>query len=208
LIKPRLSAKALFALLLLAVSVLGFVAYQMLAEPNAESAVISLAARIPAAPRPFDAARELVEENSIHRVNDEFRELRDRKGFAAAVAARAEGKRDTPVPMECSSRSNLLGAILRAKGYRTRSVSLFDAESTKSHTVVDVLNPDTGRWESQDPDYGFYWRSRSSQKRVSLADAAENLDDLEPCRDEVCGWETRGQRGGLGPPRSRPSWTS
>ena len=52
-----------------------------------------------------------------------------------------------------------------------------------------MLNPVSKRWETLDADYDLYWKSISSGDRVSLAEAAGNLDDLLPCGRERCGWD-------------------
>jgi hypothetical protein len=51
------------------------------------------------------------------------------------------------------------------------------------------MNPETGRWETQDPDYDIYWRSKKSAERISLADAAEAIGEIEPCGRESCSWD-------------------
>ena len=50
------------------------------------------------------------------------------------------------------------------------------------------MNPQTKRWETQDADYDIYWRSKSSGERISLADSAQSVDDIEPCGRSDCGW--------------------
>ena len=104
----------------------------------------------------FDAVRAFLNEHSIHKIDQEFRALREEKSFTTAILAHAAGKRAQPVPMECSTRSNLMGQMLRKLGYKTRTVAIFDSETNHSHTFLDVLNPDSGQWETQDPDYNIY----------------------------------------------------
>ena len=92
--------------------------------------------------------------------------------------------------MRCARQFNVSG--FRKLGYETRIIALFDTdgEGLRSHTFLDVKNPGTGKWETQDPEFDLYWMSKSSGVRVSLADAAENLSDLEPCHQPgACGWE-------------------
>lgn len=72
-------------------------------------------------------------------------------------------------------------------GYETRTIALFRTKGRHaSHTFLDVLNPKTERWETQDPDYDLYWTSLSSKARLSLAEAAQDLEDL-PCGRSSCG---------------------
>ncbi len=57
------------------------------------------------------------------------------------------------------------------------------------------MNPSTGRWETQDVDYDIYWRNKASGERISIADAAEHIDDVEPCGRTTCGWDTVSREG-------------
>jgi hypothetical protein len=76
--------------------------------------------------------------------------------------------------VRCARQFNVSG--FRKLGYETRIIALFDTdgEGLRSHTFLDVKNPGTGKWETQDPEFDLYWMSKSSGVRVSLADAAEN----------------------------------
>jgi hypothetical protein len=98
--------------------------------------------------------------------------------------------------MECSTRSNLMGLILQALSYETRIVAIFDSRSNlKSHSFLEVLNPETGSWETQDPDYDIYWRSKMSGGRLSLAESAQDLGAIEPCGRSGCGWDHQSREG-------------
>jgi hypothetical protein len=45
-------------------------------------------------------------------------------------------------------------ALLARLEYESRRVDLYDEEDIgQQHTFLEVLNPKTGRWETQDPDY-------------------------------------------------------
>jgi len=147
----------------------------------------------------FDTARRFVTGHSRHAVDAEFRKVQgDRNLIAEGVIAHAADRRSEPIHLECSTRSNLLAAVLRKLGYKTRIVAIFDTggDALRSHSFVAVLNPTTGRWETQDPDFDLYWRSKASGQRVSLAEAAEDLSDLEPCHGpSACGWEVESGEG-------------
>jgi len=83
-----------------------------------------------------------------------------------------------------------MGRVLRRMGYQTRTIALFKTKGRfASHTFLDARNPETKRWETQDPDYDLYWVSKSANERVSLAETAGQLDDLVPCGRESCGWD-------------------
>ena len=138
-----------------------------------------------------DKVRMFINNNSRHKIDEEFRAAQGNPAaFAAGMLAYAKRLSSEPVHMECSTRSNLMARVLRALGYRTRIVAIFNSRTNlRSHSFLEVMNPETERWETQDPDYDIYWRSKGSEMRISLADAAEGIEDLQPCGRDGCGWE-------------------
>jgi hypothetical protein len=89
-----------------------------------------------------------------------------------------------------------MSEILQKLGYKTRVVAVFDTDETlTSHAFLEVMNPETGRWETQDPQLDIFWRNKVSGERVSLADAAEGLDAIEPCGRSRCGWDLENREG-------------
>lgn len=155
---------------------------------------------LPAAPdfhQRLDRIRTFINDHSTHKIDDMFRANRGHPiRYAAGVIAHARNPSLEPIHMECSTRSNLMARILRAMGYETRIVVLFNTKTNlKSHSFLEVLNPNTDRWETQDPDYDIYWRSRGARGRTALADAAENIEDIEPCGREGCGWDQVSREG-------------
>lgn len=145
----------------------------------------------------LDKVRVFINDNSEHKTNDEFHANRENSAaFAAGVLAHAKGLSSDPINMECSTRTRLMAPILNALGYETRMVAIFDSDTNlKSHSFLEVLNPETGKWETQDADYDIYWRNRHSNERVSLAERAEAIDAIEPCGRNVCGWEHASREG-------------
>ena len=139
----------------------------------------------------FDRVRGFVNDHTRHKVDAAFYAMvGDRNGIAERVIAHAQDKTEDRVHMECASRTNLMGGVMRKLGYETRVVAIFDTQKgLRSHSFLDVKNPNTGQWESQDADHDLYWKSRSRGERVSVADAAEDIDDLLPCNRDRCGWD-------------------
>lgn len=138
-----------------------------------------------------DKVRVFINDNSTHKVDRAFwANHGDPAAFAGGVLAYAKRLSTEPVHMECSTRSNLMRRILEALGHETRIVAVFNSRTNlKSHSFLEVMNSETGRWETQDPDYDIYWRSKKSAERISLADTAEVIGEIEPCGRESCGWE-------------------
>jgi hypothetical protein len=138
----------------------------------------------------LDKVRTFINDNSIHKIDKAFWDIKGQPDmFAAGVLAHAKGTSAAPVHMECSTRTYLMGSILQALGYNTRVVAIFNSRTNlKSHSFLEIMNPDTGRWETQDADYDIYWRNKSSGERLSLAETAESIDEIEPCGRDGCGW--------------------
>jgi len=145
----------------------------------------------------LDKVRTFINDNSVHKPDKAFwANHGNAASFAAGVIAHARQTAPEPIHMECSTRSNLMVRILRALGYRTRIVAIFDSRTNlRSHSFLEVMNPETGRWETQDADLDIYWRSKDSGERISLADAAESIADIEPCGRNACGWDHQSREG-------------
>lgn len=141
--------------------------------------------------RRLDRVRTFINDHSVHKMDAAFWANRgNAAAFAAGVIAHAKRASPEPVHMECSSRTILMGLILRALGYETRVVAIFDSRTNlKSHSFLEVMNPATGRWETQDADFDIYWRRKDSGERISLADEAQSIEDIEPCGRMICGWD-------------------
>ena len=134
-----------------------------------------------------DAAREFINANSQHNMNDEFyAEWHHVDVLKQGVLAHAKGQTAKLQPLECSTRSRLLADMLRVLGYRVRTIHLYSEGLVESHTFIDVLNPASGRWETQDADYNTYWQSKSGE-RVSIVDVAANPKAYVPCGPDTCG---------------------
>lgn len=144
-----------------------------------------------------DKVRTFINDNSIHKIDEAFWSNQgNAAAFAAGLIAHAKKLSSVPVHMECSTRSNLMKLVLQALGYQTRIIAIFNSRTNlRSHSFLEVMNPDTGRWETQDPDYDIYWRSKKSAERVSLAEMAEAVAGIEPCGRESCGWQHASREG-------------
>jgi len=152
---------------------------------------------IPDFHRLLDTVRSFINDHSMHKIDQAFwANHGSAAAFAAGVIAHAKDPAVAPIHMECSTRTNLMGLILDKLGYQTRVVAIFDSDTNlNSHSFLEVMNPDTRRWETQDADFDIYWRRKDSGERISLADAAESLDDIEPCGRDHCGWNHESREG-------------
>jgi hypothetical protein len=146
-------------------------------------------ATVPDFHRRLDKVRTFIHDNSIHKIDEDFRLNQGKPDqFLAGLLAHAKGSA-AKIHMECSSRTNAMQHILKALGYDTRVIAIFDTRTNlRSHSFLEVMNPETKHWETQDADYDIYWRSKSSGERISLADFAQSTDEIEPCGRGDCGW--------------------
>ncbi|HXF54198.1 MAG TPA: hypothetical protein VNK52_08750 [Hyphomicrobiaceae bacterium] len=143
-----------------------------------------------------DAVRAFVNDHSRHVADAEFyADWRTPYVMAEKVVAHARGLRARPAHMECSTRTALVSAVLRAMGFATRRIDIYDAATLNSHSFLEVRNPDTGSWEAQDPDYDIFWRRTSSAERISILEVAGRLDDAVPCGRTGCGWSISSREG-------------
>ena len=138
-----------------------------------------------------DRVRTFINDHSQDKIDAAFHAMNgDGVAFADGVIAHARDRSRERVHMECATRANLTGRVLRRLGYETRTVALFKTKGRfASHSFLDVLNPDPKRWETLDAAYDLYWLSKSSGNRVSLAETAGDLDKLMPCGRNSCGWD-------------------
>jgi hypothetical protein len=147
-------------------------------------------ASLPSFHQRLDKLRTFINDNSVHKIDKTFQiNQKNPDAFLAGLLAHAKGTTAEPVHMECSTRTGAMARILKAFGYETRVIAIFNSKTNlRSHTLLEVMNPDTQRWETQDADYDIYWRSKSSGQRLSLADSAQLIEDIEPCGRNGCGW--------------------
>lgn len=167
------------------------------AEHEAAADVVAFLSQVPldasTEENEIDRARRFVTNNSIHEIDDEFYSYgNDIALILSKILGHAKTGRDAP-HLECSTRTNALMRILEVQGIATRRVYAFSDKRTKlrSHTFLEVKNPETGAWEIHDPDYGIIYVERASGRRVS-ADRllTEPLDAFTPCVNPGdCGWE-------------------
>ena len=138
-----------------------------------------------------DAVRVFVNDHSQDKIDHVFHAMNgDGVAFADGLIAHARDPAAERVHMECSTRANLMGRILRRLNIETRTIALFATTGRfSSHSFLDVHNPHRKSWETVDPDYDLFWISKSTGDRVSLAVAADDLDDLYPCGRDRCGWD-------------------
>lgn len=147
----------------------------------------------------IDRIRSFINDHSRHLMDGEFYAMHGDRGgnsYLEKIIAHAKGETSDPAHMDCSTRSIVMRNLLMRLGYEVRILSVFDtADTSKSHTFLDVKDPATGKWQTQDPDFDLYWVSTRTGERVSLAEQSGDLAAIVPCSPSHCGWDNRGRDG-------------
>lgn len=139
----------------------------------------------------IDYIREYIASHSEININEEFYSIwRSQEKILSTFIAGIKKERDTFVPLECATRTGIMQGILLNLGYNVRTLYVYNAhtEALAGHVILDVFNPDTGKWESQDSRYDLYWKNIETGQRVSFVDIIGKADKHQPCNTQKCGW--------------------
>jgi hypothetical protein len=120
---------------------------------------------LPTARAVIDFTRNLIYDNTL-RGNDANN--LDSAAAMQTLYAVIQGDGDKP-PMWCDGRSTVFLTLLREMGIDSRLIFLYGDNSTQvqEHTVLEVFNPDTQRWEVQDALNNLYYVDTTTQTRAS-----------------------------------------
>ena len=168
------------------------IALSALLQQRYENSLDNILLRADAYQPRLDVLRHFVHTHSRHVPDGEYQLLvGDAKAITSAIMDYAEGRRSEPPHLICGARAHVLVDLYRRLGYRARLVFVFDTDESdmSAHTFVDVFNPSTRKWESEDPTYDIHWREVLSTNRTSLFDSAEHIGAIEPCGPTKCGWD-------------------
>lgn len=138
----------------------------------------------------FDKIRELINAHSVY-TRTQNTAPGDSENDARQLYRYAAGHEKTPPRMDSAARARLFAALLKAAGYRVRLVTLIPPDQTlPPHSLVEVYNPRTRRWELQDQDYNVFYSFKGSGQRVALKEMlSQPLENFLPCQMEgYCNW--------------------
>lgn len=95
----------------------------------------------------------------------------------------------------CGHRAQAMQAILSAFGVRARTVYLFSEWNGPGelygHVLVEVLDPQTGEWQVQDPDYNVEYK-RGHNLSISQIVAMRDRAGIVPTNSRSRGWAATG----------------
>lgn len=148
----------------------------------------------------MDTLRTFINTHSMHEIDAEFKSYwRDSQEIARRMLPIAKGETDKKLHMECSTRSGMMGAFTKELGYRTRSVMVYGLKDNilLSHTFLEVQNPETQKWQVQDPDLDLYYKIKRQQMRASIEDLVKaDFKNIIPCNSAgQCGWNIKSREG-------------
>lgn len=152
-------------------------------------------AAIPASASPsetFDRVRTFVNDNGQQVIDAEYYATSASKVRLLEEFLRtARGERHgNPVHVDCFTRTRVMSMMLEHLGFETRRIDIYSTTlQLESHTFLEVLNPATGVWETQDPAYDVYWTDAATGARISLAQRAGDIGTILPCGRAGCRWD-------------------
>ena len=93
----------------------------------------------------LDKVRTFINDNSVHKVDEDFPgQSGEARRVLAGLLAHAKGTAAEPIHMECSTRTVAMEHILKALGYDTRVIAIFNSRTNlSSHSFLEVMNPET-----------------------------------------------------------------
>ena len=145
-----------------------------------------------------DRVRTFINDHSQDKIDAAFHAMNgDGVAFADGVIAHARDPSRERVHMECSTRANLTGRVLAAAGLRDSHHRLVQDQGSLSprtaFSTCSIPSPSVGRRSM--PTTTSIGRVLSSGDRVSLAEAAGNLDAIVPCGRERAAGTSRSHDG-------------
>ena len=169
------------------------------ARDNAESIgeEVLLVIRQGKAPSPsalIVAARSFVYNNTVH--DGKRKPYAKAEPYAAWRMLQCARKNAPKLRMTCGPRAYALKWILECAGIRSRRVQVYSGTKDKirGHRFLDVLNPDTGRWEIQDPSNDITYRRVDTGAPVTTEELVfGDLGRIEPISSAARrGWKACG----------------
>ncbi|PZP56609.1 MAG: hypothetical protein DI586_03080 [Micavibrio aeruginosavorus] len=143
--------------------------------------------------------RHCVFKNSVFSDDKEFEPLwKNKMAMAKWLRSSVSKERNSFPPMECSYRSGTLVSMLKSAGYEAHDLVIPKNEDNFSdHVVVEVLNPDTQKWEIHDPSYDVNFVSSKDKAPLDIKQMLTiDKDDYKPCNFAgKCGWHLRTDEG-------------
>lgn len=140
----------------------------------------------------IDQIRAYIVNNSTLDMNEEFYSIwRSDEKILNRFLEGINKEKETLVPLECATRTGVMQHLVQKLGYKTRTKYIYNGHNKAllGHVLMDIYNPETKKWESQDPRYDLYWHHIETKQRVSFVEIIGKDYEYEPCNNQKCGWD-------------------
>lgn len=127
-----------------------------------------------------------------HRIDAEYAENWKHKEILFARLTERVANQSLPPPaMDCFARSVTLSRLLDKAGIESHNIVLINpVDEFSDHVMLEAKNPATGKWELHDPSFDVVLADAKTHAPLSARETvAASLDDIVPCRGDVCGWD-------------------
>ncbi len=127
----------------------------------------------------IDLVREFIYGNSVKEFDSKHQEYARNMTYVLhkLYLSDLSGGKSKP-HLSCGPRALAMKLILEKAGIQSRLVHLFSDNFSffGDHTLLEVFNPDTQKWEIQDPDSNAYFIDTRTKERASIAEMI--FDDI------------------------------
>jgi hypothetical protein len=122
----------------------------------------------------IDHVMGLVHRHTVHLIDAWHDQNWDKKDLVLSRLYQAMMGDDSARPhASCGPRCMTMAWILQSYGIQSRQIGVMSSkwpEYIVGHQQIEILNPDTGRWELYDPSWDVRFVSEKSGQRVSALD--------------------------------------
>ncbi len=146
----------------------------------------------------IDALRGCLHEAGEHRIDFEYAENWKNKDVLFSRLDARVGDQSLPPPaMDCFARTVTFSRLLQRADIESHNIVLISpTDEFSDHVMLEVLNPETGKWELHDPSFDVVLSDAATHAPLSARETvAADMDDIIPCRGEVCGWDLKSWEG-------------
>lgn len=146
----------------------------------------SIAAQHMASTEIIDYARHYIYVNSAFDYQEPGEP--NRRDALDAMVLYTQGKGEMP-QLLCDGRATAMLTLLEELGIESRLILLYrdGGDAIQEHTVLEVFNPDTQRWEIQDSYQDLYYLSTDTQERASIERLVfGSLSTIAACDGVTC----------------------
>jgi len=140
----------------------------------------------------IDQVRIFVHSNTVH-IDAGNKYAAFNTPYALSRMLQTYKSNQKPLHLTCGSRAFAMKAILDYMGIDSRSVNIYTDEEKRlrAHSFLEVENPDTKRWEIQDPEFNVYYVDSKTKERLSSIHMLfyEKERVIPVSKDGLAGWD-------------------